>query len=178
MLHMPVVATAVNPNRSSRPRREGELLACVLQVKARLVSLNGGVVLALALLLSAFLAGALLSSQFAFGQMVLFGVLALAAWLYLLDSVTERLFVTGDQIERASLFGRRASIKLDDLDALLLVHEGLNQEIGIESLTARYRNGRSVRLPLGPCWRRRDLETFLTSVEQAMGSRKLVEEVR
>jgi ATP-binding cassette subfamily F protein 3 len=81
---------------------------------------------------------AYMTNRFASVQNGLIVVLTLAAWVYLLDSTTERLQLVGDAIERSSILGRHMTIKLDDIAALLLVHEGLNQEVGIESLTARY----------------------------------------
>jgi hypothetical protein len=152
--------------------------ACTLQVRARTVSLNGGVILGLCILLTAFFIATLLSQQMETGQAILFGLLTIMSWAYFADSATERLCLVSDTIVRKSALHRTTRIKLDDIESLLLVHEGLNQEIGIESITARYRDGSNERLALGPCWRRTDLESFLESVEEAMGNRKLLEEVR
>ncbi|HWQ99885.1 MAG TPA: hypothetical protein VN397_03510 [Candidatus Methylomirabilis sp.] len=174
---MPVIAAVVNPNRPKQKKKEDEA-ACALQVRAKLVSLNGGVVLSICILLTALAVAAGFTNSFASSQTMLLAVLTVGAWIYLLDSSTERLSLIGDTIVRASVLGRRSVIKLDDIAALLLVHEGLNQEVGIESLTARYHDGREEKLPLGPCWRRRELEAFLSSVEKAMGKTKLLEEVR
>jgi hypothetical protein len=107
-----------------------------------------------------------------------FALLALAAWAYLADGVSERLGLYGDTLVHTSLFGGQRSIPLSAIQSLLLVHEGLNQQIGIESIRARYTDGRVERLALGSCWRRRDLEAFLSSVEKALGKAKLLEEVR
>lgn len=174
---MPVIAAAVNPNRRKQTKKTDEA-SCALQVRAKPVSLNGGVVLSVCIILSALAATAYVTGRLVAVQNALLFLLTFAAWLYLLDSATERLLLVGEAIVRESALGRRLTIKLDDMDALLLVHEGLNQEIGIESLTARYRDGHEEKLPLGPCWRRHELEAFLSSVEKAMGRTKLVEEVR
>ncbi|OGL73914.1 hypothetical protein A3E39_03995 [Candidatus Uhrbacteria bacterium RIFCSPHIGHO2_12_FULL_60_25] len=174
---MPVIAEVVNPSRPKQKKKADEA-ACAIQVRAKLVSLNGGVVLGVCIILSSMAVAAYVTNRFASVQNGLIVVLTLAAWVYLLDSVTERLQLVGDAIERSSILGRHMTIKLDDIEALLLIHEGLNQEVGIESLTARYRDGKEERLPLGPCWRRHELEAFLSSVEQAMGKAKLLEEVR
>jgi hypothetical protein len=174
---MPVVASAVNPN-PPKPAVSREEDSCALTVRAKLVSLNGGVVLAVCIVLTSMVLGAYLTNRFGGTQIALFLILTFASWVYLLDSVTERLALVGDAIVRTSALGTRFEIKLDDLSALYLIHEGLNQEIGIESINARYRDGREEKLPLGPSWRRHELEAFLASVEKAMGKKKLLKEVR
>jgi hypothetical protein len=155
-----------------------EETSCAIQVHAKLVSLNGGVVLAVCIVLSAISAAAFVSAHLTSSQGVLFGVLSLFAWLYLIDSVTEHLALQGDVIEKSSFLSRRMTVALRDMREMLLIHEGLNQEVGIESLVVRYRGGKTEKLPLGPCWRRHELEAFLRSVEQAIGSPELLEEVR
>lgn len=166
-----VVAT---PARSSRSDSD---LVCAIQIQARVTSLGGGVVLATALLFVAGawgMAGRLESSTIA----ALFGFLALAAFAYLLDGVSERLGLYGETLVHTRLFGGRTAIPLSNIQSMRLVHEGLNQQVGMESVTVRYRNGREERLALGPCWRRRDLESFLHSVEQELGKGALLEEIR
>jgi hypothetical protein len=151
---------------------------CVIQIQARLLSLGGGILLALAILFTTFLLTALFLERTITGQVILFGLLTVAIWMDLRESATERLAMIGRTIKRTSFIGRPVTIRLDDLKELLLVHEGLNMNTGTESITARYRDGREERLPLGPCWRRTDLEAFLSSVEKELGDRKLLEEVR
>ena len=137
-----------------------------LQTHARLVSLNGGVILAVCILFTAFFIAAVLATRLTGAQSVLFGVLMIAAWIYLLDAATERLSFSHGELERRSLLGRQARLNVNAMDTLLLFHEGLNQEVGIDSIVIR-RGGREERLPLGPCWRHRDVEAFLASVGQA-----------
>jgi hypothetical protein len=152
--------------------------SCAIQVKARLIALNGGIVLAVCIMLTGLGVAAYLANRVAGMQIALLSVFALGSWVYLLDGVTEQLELTGNEIVRTSILSGRLVIKLDDIEALYLIHEGLNQEIGIESLTAKYVDGSTERLPLGPCWRRHELEAFLKSVEQALGKKKLLKEVR
>lgn len=108
----------------------------------------------------------------------LFGFLALATFAYLLDGISERLSLRGNELIHTRLFGGKKRVTLENIESLLFVHEGLNQQVGIESITANYKNGETERLALGPCWRRRELELFLSSVEHVVGKGKLLEEVR
>ncbi|MBD3284494.1 hypothetical protein GF395_03590 [Candidatus Uhrbacteria bacterium] len=148
---------------------------CVLRAKAKIVSLNGGIVLAIVMLLTAITIGSVLTSSFVASQTILFIILTVASWAYLLDSTSERMELKGNQIVRSSLFGRKVTVSLDEIESLVLRHEGLNQNVGLESLTLIYQDEREEQVALGPCWRRRDLEAFLSSVEQQMGYEEVVE---
>jgi hypothetical protein len=166
---MPVIASAVNPQPPSAARAKNGA-ACVVQVQATLVSLNGAVVLGLCVVFTAFFAASVFTQQLASAQVVLFGILSVGAWAYLIDAVTERVSLVGQTLERTSRLSRRVAIPFGDVDELLLIHEGLNQEVGIESVVVRYRDGHTERLPLGPCWQRHELQAFLASVQSAMGA--------
>ena len=143
--------------------------SCTLRATAKLISLNGGFVLAVCIVLSAITLASAHTGRLAMSQAFLFLFLSLASWIYLIDSVSERICLNKNTIERTSLIGRSMTVPLKDVNELLLKHEGLNTSIGIESLTVSYTDGKEERIPLGPCWRHRDLETFLESVEKAMG---------
>jgi hypothetical protein len=157
------------PSDKKTPRSKRTNGDCAICVKAGIVSLNGGIVLAICLLLTAVTAASVLTKNFVASQTILFVILSLASWMYLLDGASEKLYLAGGSLIRSSLFGRSQDIDLSDVSSFLLKHEGLNQKVGIESLTVAYGDGREERLPLGPCWRRRDLEHFLESVERVMG---------
>jgi hypothetical protein len=162
--------------RKTGPKAENE--TCALHVSAKLVSLNGGVVLAVCLLLTIVTVASVMARSFVASQTALFVVLTIASWIYLIDSVSESLRLEGEQIVRTSVIGRSVIVDIGNIKSLLLKHEGLNQQVGIESLTVTYRNGKTERLPLGPCWRRRELEAFLASVESVMGYEDVVEHER
>jgi hypothetical protein len=167
---MPIVASATNPVRSKRAARQAQDVECVTSVRARLVSLDGGILLAACLLLTAFFAAALLANALELTQRLLLGVLTVAAWVYLFDSVSERIDLVGQVVVRSSFLQRHSEIAVSDMRQLILVHEGLNQAVGIASLVVRYQDGREERLALGPCWRQRELQAFIRSVERVMQS--------
>ena len=64
-------------------------------------------------------------------------ILTLVCWIYLLDSVTEKLRLADKCIEYRSIFSRRRKYHLNELEAVLLVHEGFNLEKGFESIEFR-----------------------------------------
>lgn len=168
----------VNPNVREDPHPSESDGECVLRVGAKLVSLNGGIVLAICLVLTAVTAASIMAESFVASQTILFVILSVASWVYLIDSVSEKLSLEGKNIVRTSAIARRMSINIRDIKSMLLRHEGLNQQVGIESLTTEYQDGSTERMPLGPCWRRSDLEAFLESVERDMGYEDVTESER
>lgn len=152
---------------------------CDIDVNARFISINSGVILAVCIVLSALVAGTFLSNRLAPAQAALFIVLAIASWVYFLDSATEHLALLGKKIVKTSLISPRQSIELNSIQSMVLKHEGPNQEIGIESIVVTYTNGRRGRIALGPCWRKHELEAFLASVQKFMGYEEgMVESIR
>ncbi len=151
---------------------------CLREVRAELVSLGGAIVLMICLVITAALFIVLQLPQVTAPQRVIIAGLVAASWLYLLDSVTERLRLVDHCVEYHSLFGRRRCIPLKELRAMLLIHEGFNLERGMESLEFRRDGKKADRVALGPCWQRHKLESFLHSVEEALDDPHLLEEVR
>jgi hypothetical protein len=109
------------------------------------------------------------------GVFVLF-LLGMAA--YALDAASESLTLQHESLIFDGWLTRRRVVLFQDMKSVLLVHEGLNPEWGIETLTFERRNGGGYRLALGPLWRRRDLEAFLSRLETCVRDGKFVEEVR
>ena len=77
-----------------------------------------------------------------------------------------------------SLLKARHELRLKNLEDVLVVHEGLNQERGIISARFRSRDGQVIEWPLGPLWHRHMLEAFFLELETEAGKRKLVQHVR
>ena len=149
-----------------------------MSAHARLISLHGGIVLAVCIVLSSLTAALFITHSFAASQAILFVILTVGAWFYLIDSVSEKLSLQDHSLIRSSRFSGVTRIELVALSSLVLRYEGLNPSLGIESLTASFQDGHEERIALGPCWRQSDLEPFLASVEEAMGYEGVVESVR
>lgn len=122
------------------------------------------------------------------GLLLALGALAFTGWferllfllllVYMVDAWSERLVLEKDVLIFDSFLRRMRVIDVCRMSDVLIVHEGLNQERGIVSIRFRESGKPEVRLPLGPMWKREELETFFRGLEQAVGSCKLVEEVR
>ncbi len=161
-----------------RPRSEREA-TCERDVRAQLFSVGGAVVFALCLLLTVLTVIAFLSSGQTMVQQLIAVMLCGASWLYLLSSMTERLRLEDHSVIYSSSLGRTYRVALEDLEEMLLVHQGFNLERGIETIEFRKSGEESgERISLGPCWHRHDLESFLHSVEEALNNPELLEEVR
>lgn len=122
------------------------------------------------------------------GLLLALGALAYGGWFeralfvlllaYIADAWSEKLILKDDTLIFDSFFRRRRTIDVCNMRDVLIVHEGLNPEHGIVSVRFRPRGGNEERLPLGPLWKRDELEAFFGGLENAVGSCKLVEEVR
>ncbi len=166
---------AYAPKRRGPDRQEDE---CVCEVRAEIVSLGGGIVLFLAIILTSAAVAVRVFPEVTMFQRIILGVLAIGAWLYLFDSASERLRLVDHSVEYTSLLGRGRSASLRELEAMLLVHQGFNLERGMETIEFRRRGAAPERFALGPCWQRNKLEAFLHSVEEALRDPHLLEEVR
>lgn len=170
---MPETLTARAPRRV-----DVEQTDCPIRVQAELVSLGGGVMLAICLVVTAILVMALYSPDVTGMQRTIAIILAVAAWLYLFRSSTEELTLVGQEITYRAKLARTRTVSLRELESMLLVHQGLNLERGIETIEFRLFSRKVEHLSLGPCWQRNKLEAFLGSVEDALHSPKLLESVR
>ena len=172
---MPTTIAARAPRRPETPQEQTD---CPIRVQAELVSLGGGVMLAICLVVTAFLIVALYSPDITGVQRFIAIILAGAAWTYLFRSSTEELILVGEEITYRAKLARTRTVSLRELETMLLVHEGLNLERGIETIEFRLFTKKIERVSLGPCWQRHKLEAFLGSVEDALHSPKLLETVR
>lgn len=148
------------------------------RIRAQVVSLGGGILggLFLVLFVLLWIVTHLGSRHIAWeGALVLF-VFGMGA--YVVDAASEVLEFVNDEVVFTGLLTHRRIVSLFGVEEILLVHEGLNPEWGIETLTFRRADGDMQRLALGPLWRRSDLVAFLAHMEHIRPTRKLVDGVR
>jgi hypothetical protein len=154
------------------------MIRMTLRINARFISLGGGVLAALAVFLLALAAGSYWSPHVSAVERLVLSALFLLLVIYFAVSLVEKLSFDGRNLDFQTWRGSRA-VDVSKINEILLVHEGLNLEHGIESLIFRDRAGDVItRFDLGPLWRRTDLEPFLHRMEEALGRTKLVQEVR
>lgn len=148
------------------------------RIRARILSLGGGM---LSSLLSVLLVILWIATHLPERSVWLEGILAVftgVMLLYAFDGASESLVLENKTIVFDGWLTRRRVLSLHGVANVLLVHEGLNLEWGIETLTFQHADGNQERLPLGPLWRRRDLEAFLVELEKQRHDHKMVEEIR
>lgn len=170
---MPQSITARAPQRSAPQRTE-----CPIRVQAEIVSIGGGVMLAICMLVTTLLIMAVYSPDVSSLQRTIAGILTVAAWMYLLRSSSEELVLVGEEITYRAKPARTRTVSLKDLESMVLIHQGLNLERGIETVELHLFSDKVEHISLGPCWQRHKLEAFLGSVEDALHSPKLLETVR
>lgn len=149
----------------------------MLRVKARLISIGGGLLAGVVLVVLALAYVATISAGSSLVQRAVVWLILTAIALYLVDAWTEHLDLEKGTVIFDSLLKRRQFVDLDQTDEILLVFEGLNLEFGIWTIRFR-RDAEERRFSLGALWHRRDLERFMRAIETAQKKRKLVEEVR
>lgn len=160
-------------------RRPAEpVVECIREVHAQFVSLGGAIILSVCITLTLLAFMALMLPQVTSVQLGILVMLSLACWIYLIDSVTEKLRLVDHAIEYRSFFSRRKLYALGELEAVLYVHQGFNLERGFESVEFRRVNVKPDRISLGPCWQRNKLEGFMRSIEVCLNDPHLIEEVR
>jgi len=161
-----------------RRRPTENAVECIREVHAQFISLGGAIILSVCITLSLLLLMALQLPQVTNMQRGILVMLSLACWIYLLDSVTEKLRLVDHAIEYRSFFSRRKHYLLTELEGVLYVHQGFNLERGFESIEFRRVNVKPDRISLGPCWQRNKLEMFMRSIEVCLNDPHLLEEVR
>jgi hypothetical protein len=159
-------------------RRIEDQVECIREVHAQFISLGGAIILSVCITLSLLAIMAFELPQVTNAQRGILVLLGLACWIYLLDSVTEKLRLVDHAIEYRSFFSRRKLYPLNELEAVLYIHQGFNLERGFESVEFRRINVKPDRISLGPCWQRNKLEGFMRSIEACLNDPHLLEEVR
>ncbi|MBU1348795.1 hypothetical protein KJ781_01860 [Patescibacteria group bacterium] len=156
---------------ASRRREDPPEEMCLVQASAEFVSVAGALLLVLCTFCTAAFVSTVLAERGTEIQRFIAAVLSVAAWMYFLNAVTERLSLCGSTLTLSSVLGRRHDFQLDDLDAMSLTHEGLNIDRGFETIRFRMHGGRGEKVTLGPCWNRETLDAFVRSVDRALASR-------
>jgi hypothetical protein len=151
---------------------------CTREARAEFISLGGAILLAICTMLSAALYAAVTDRGVSPMQVVILLLLTVGAWIYFLDSSTERICLTDRSLHVSSIFSHR-TVPLNELLSMTLIYQGFNLERGIETIELRRRGVKAPeQIALGPCWQRHKLEGFLRFVEQALHDPHLLAEVR
>lgn len=164
---MPNVIAAVAPPRRRTPATEEN---CRIHVRSEFVSVGGGILFGLFIIVIALFIMVMRSPDTTSAQRFIAVVLLIASIAYVVNSLTERLTFVGNILTYDSLLSSKRAIPLDELEAVILTHEGFNLEKGMQSLEFHRVGHKPDRVALGPCWQERKLEAFITSVSAAMNA--------
>lgn len=135
------------------------------EVRADFISLGGGVILAVTIIATLFLVFSLLIPKVEPLQLVIMAILALACWIYAVNRFFERFRLVDGVLEFNMALGRSQKFKLEQVTALRLTDLGwsLNGDFYILEIGIAERS-QPIQIGLGPCWRRRDLTSFIATV--------------
>ena len=137
--------------------------ACEIESRAEIISLGAVIVIGIAFLMSAFALFALMHPSRDLLQIVPAVAAAVATWLFVIDSCSERLLLIGNDVTLTSRFRRVRRVSLSGAESLSFHHEGFNLEQGMVAIEVRKKN-QSLRLPLGPCWQNRTVISCLQRI--------------
>lgn len=164
---MPDVIAAIAPVRQRAPQKEED---CRIHIRAEFVSIGGGIFLGLFIVVIALFIMVMRSPETTSAQRFIAIALFFGSVAYAVNSMTERLSFIGNVLTYDSLLSSKRSIPLDELEAVILTHEGFNLEKGMQSIEFRRVGHKPDRVALGPCWQERKLEAFIQSVSKAMNA--------
>jgi hypothetical protein len=141
--------------------------ACVREIHADILSVGGAVMLAACGALTLVAVGIVPLTAITSAQRAIILLLTAGSWLYVVESLSERLRILDHHLEYKTLMSSRR-IPLEQLQSMSLTYQGLNMERGIESIEIRRRGKPVERIALGPCWQRHKLEAFIRSVQDIL----------
>lgn len=150
-----------------KTRRRGSD-ACPIEIRARLFSPGGVILLASALVITALFFLSLATPGTTGAQQLIAFILFLATWAYVINGATERIHITSHAIIFRSALGRTLAISIAELEEMVLRHQGFTLDRGFETIEFRLRGKPPRLLTLGPCWQRGHLESFTCSVQQTL----------
>lgn len=141
----------------------------LIQLRPRVISLGGGVLLGfLFLMIALFVSAFFTSSDFGW-WMACLGAASLLVFGYGVLSVSERLLFDGHTLVWTGWFRRERRVDLNGMTKISHRFQGFNLEEGMETIFVFDDRGREEIIPLGACWRFRDLQVFLQTVASSSG---------
>ena len=150
----------------------------MIRIRASLISIGGATLAGLMAMLLVILWIAFHVPHKNLWLEYMLAAFCLGMCLYVIDGISETLIFENGTVVFDGWFTRRRSVRLSGVEHVVLVHEGLNTEWGIETITFHCGNKEIERLPLGPLWRHGDLESFLLHLETYCRDHRFVEEIR
>lgn len=164
---------------ASKSKREGgEGQECLVHIRAELVSLGGAVLLAVCLLITTLFILAVFLPASSGAQKFIALILFVASWVYFANSIIEELTLYNREVVCRTSLTRRKIIPLDDLEAMVLTHQGFNLERGIETIEFKLYGKKTENVALGPCWQHHKLEQFMASVAEVLKNPNITQEIR
>ncbi len=135
------------------------------RVKANLITLGGGVILAVTILLTLVFILSLFYPKGNGLQFVIIISLTLVSWGFLLNCSTESLSLENGYLQFKSLIGKTVRIELDKINSYKLTDLGVTLDGNMFLIEVQHEDDeKPVEILLSPCWDKSDLRNFCSTL--------------
>lgn len=133
----------------------------VSHVKADLITLGGGIILAATIILTLVFVLTLIYPKGNGLQFVIIASLTLVSWGFLLNCSTESLSLENGYLQFKSFIGRTVRIELDKINSYKLTDLGVTLDGNMFLIEVAHEDDeKPVEIFLSPCWKKSDLKDF------------------
>ena len=147
----------------------------VIRAHPDINSLGSGILIALLLCFAALLFIAYHSPFYSLWLQLILTLVFVATLVYFLEGLTESLRCDGTIVSFHAWFKRASPVDVSKVERVVLAHEGLNVEHGIEMMMFQMTDGSRIRFGLGPLWHQHALMNFICELERRSGKSLLIE---
>lgn len=134
-------------------------------IRAQLVSMGGGIILAVTIMVTLVFIFSFLMPQGNGTQLLIIIILSIISWVYFINCATEHLKLTESELIYSSMLTRTQRIAFEDIEAYKLTDLGVQLNGSMYVLEIQHAEKKQpVEISLGPCWRRHELRQFIKTL--------------
>ncbi len=138
-------------------------------VRARMMTIGGTLILAIIIILTLVFALNLLFPRGNGVQFVIITALSVIGWGFFLNCVSEHLKLDDGYLEFSSLIGRTIKISLQDIISYKLTDYGVRLDGNMYLLEVTHsKKSKPEEIWLSPCWNNKELSAFCVALDNAL----------
>jgi len=133
----------------------------VTEVRSRITTIGGTVILAVMIVLSLVFVFSFLFPRGNGIQLVIIVALTAIGWGFFINCATEKLSIKDGVLEFRSVLSRTVTIELADIDSYKLTNFGLRLDGNMYLIEVEHeKSEQPAEIWLSPCWKKEDLSRF------------------